>query len=238
MLKHLSKVPAFLIHAFTASGAIMGIVTIHYIYSNEPLLALSAMAMATIIDAADGTLARRFKVKETLPNIDGALLDNLVDFLNYVITPCLFILKGYVSLSGPLAWGVVCLISLCSSYQFTQVDAKTADNFFKGFPCYWNVVVFYLFILNASLVTSFSLLCFLCLLIFIPIKYVYPSRLTHLSHSKWVKTLMAIGVIFYGLASLLILYAYPKIPFILGFYTVAFILFYLYMSIYRTLFPL
>ncbi len=48
--------------------------------------------IAVTIDAVDGTFARLVGVKEVLPIFDGALLDNIVDYLNYVVTPCFFIL--------------------------------------------------------------------------------------------------------------------------------------------------
>ena len=36
---------------------------------------------------------------------------------------------------------------LASSYQFCRVDAKTDDHFFLGFPSYWNIVAFYVYVL-------------------------------------------------------------------------------------------
>jgi phosphatidylcholine synthase len=31
-----------------------------------------------------------------------------------------------------------------SAYGFCQLDAKTGDHFFLGFPSYWNILAFYL----------------------------------------------------------------------------------------------
>ena len=45
------------------------------------------LGVALFVDAVDGALARRFKVTETAPFIDGVALDLVVDFLNYVVTP-------------------------------------------------------------------------------------------------------------------------------------------------------
>ena len=46
------------------------------------------LGLATLfIDGTDGMLARRFRVKETIPWFDGALLDNIVDYLTYVFAP-------------------------------------------------------------------------------------------------------------------------------------------------------
>ena len=48
--------------------------------------------------------------------------------------------------SGPLAW-LLWLPLLASAYGFSQVNAKTPDGFFLGFPSYWNIIAFYLYVL-------------------------------------------------------------------------------------------
>ena len=65
---------------------------------------------------------------------------------------------------------------VASAYGFCQRDAKTADYFFLGFPSYWNIVAFYLYMLKTPLwVNAFAIIA-LSILIFVPIKYIYPSR--------------------------------------------------------------
>lgn len=225
-------------HALTASTSVIGLLTIHYISLNKPIAALSMMLVAVLIDAIDGTLARIVMAKEYASKIDGTLLDNLVDFLNYVITPCAFLLYGFVPLSNNSLWLVISAICFSSSYQFSQVDAKTKDHFFKGFPCYWNIAVFYLFISNCAPLASSIILLSLCVLVFVPIKYVYPSRLTYLSNSPLLKKIMLIGIILYTLSTIFLLATYPKLHLGLVCYSVIFILFYMFMSLYRTLYPL
>jgi phosphatidylcholine synthase len=65
---------------------------------------------------------------------------------------------------------------LASAYQFCRVDAKTDDHLFMGFPSYWNVVAFYVVVLDLSPVTVAVLLTVCAALVFLPIGYVYPSR--------------------------------------------------------------
>ena len=56
------------------------------------------------------------------------------------------------------------------------MDAKTSDHFFLGFPSYWNVVAFYVIVLDLSdLVTGVTIVVF-AVLVFVPIRYLYPSR--------------------------------------------------------------
>ena len=42
---------------------------------------------AMVVDGTDGMLARRWRVKEVVPWFDGALLDNIVDYITYAFAP-------------------------------------------------------------------------------------------------------------------------------------------------------
>ena len=62
------------------------------------------MLVATLVDATDGTLARRIGVKKVLPEFDGRKLDDLTDFLTYTFLPLLLIWRAEL-LPGRLAAG-------------------------------------------------------------------------------------------------------------------------------------
>lgn len=229
---------AWAVHAFTASAACFGILTLISIYQHDYVQALWFMAVAVLIDAVDGTLARLVRVKSVLPNIDGALLDNIVDYLNYVITPCFFLFVKTDMLPPSLLLIIIIAITITSSYQFCQADAKTPDHFFKGFPCYWNIAVFYMFIFNTTMNTNALILAILCVLIFVPVKYVYPSRLDYLTESKSLKIMMHGFSLIYGISSSLILWNYPNINPIWLLLSIGYVLMYLGLSIYRTCTPM
>ena len=197
------------IHAFTASGACIGLLSLLAIYQHNLLLALWLMCGAIFIDAVDGMFARMIHIKEVIPEINGALLDNIVDFVNYTIVPCFFLL---VTNLLPEYWRIICVmvITFSSAYQFTQVDAKTSDHFFKGFPSYWNIAVFYLFLWQMSDVTNMFILLFLAVLSFIPIKYVYPSRLDYLTNNKYLRVSMIFLTVMWGVATSGLLWLYPQ----------------------------
>ncbi|WP_035917965.1 phosphatidylcholine synthase [Legionella fairfieldensis] len=229
---------AWAVHAFTASAACFGILTLIKIYQHDYIQALWFMAIAVVIDAVDGTLARLVRVKSVLPNIDGALLDNIVDYLNYVITPCFFLFAKQDMLPPNGLLPVIVAIIITSSYQFCQADAKTADHFFKGFPCYWNIAVFYMFIFNTSMTTNMLILSVLCILIFVPIKYVYPSRLDYLTESKSLKIIMHSFSLTYGISSALVLWSYPNTDSLWLSLSMGYVVMYLSLSIYRTYSPM
>jgi phosphatidylcholine synthase len=128
------------------------------------------------VDGTDGMLARHLQVKRWIPWFDGALLDNIVDYLTYVFTPMVLLWStGYLG-SGRSATVLAVMPLLVSAYQFCRVDAKTADHLFLGFPSYWNVVAFYVIVLDLGVASTAVLLTVCAVLVFIPVGYVYPSR--------------------------------------------------------------
>lgn len=84
-------VGAWSVHTLTASGALWGLLAVLCIAQSEFREALLFMIVAIAVDSVDGMLARWVRVKETMPWFDGALLDNLVDYLNYVFVPAVLV---------------------------------------------------------------------------------------------------------------------------------------------------
>ncbi len=239
-MKHHQKINlilAWLTHLITASGAVWGLLALRAISRHDFIAAFWFMAAAVIVDAADGTLARRVNIKQTIPQIDGALLDNIVDYLNYTIVPAYFVLESNL-VSAPLRLPLAALIALTSAYQFTQADAKTADHFFKGFPSYWNVVVFYMFLWSLSPTANAITLVVFGALIFVPIKYVYPSRMDFLTHQRGLRRLMLTITILWGAASVALLWIYPQTSPPVTTFMLAYVLVYVLISLYRTFVPL
>ncbi len=133
------------------------------------------MLAATLIDATDGTLARWVRVKEVLPGFDGRRLDDLVDFLTYSCLPLFLIWRAALLPSG--CESILLLPLLASAYGFCQTSVKTDDGYFLGFPSYWNLVAFYLYVLQPLEVWfTVGLLVLFSLLTFVPSRYLYPSQ--------------------------------------------------------------
>jgi len=168
---------AWLAHLYTALGLVCAAgIAVLIVRGDDPSfrLAFFLMMVATVIDATDGWLARKARVKETLPGFDGSALDNLIDFHTYTSLPLLLLWRAG-TLPGHLEW-VLLLPLLASGYGFSQVNAKTADGFFIGFPSYWNIVAFYLYVLHPATWVSVLLLVGCAVLTFVPTPYLYPSR--------------------------------------------------------------
>ncbi len=163
-------------HLYTALGAAFGLLALHYAAAGEFRAAFIAMAATVVIDASDGTLARLADVKARAPGLDGALLDNIVDYLTYVTAPVFLMLRAGIVPPGRAGLALACFIMLASAYQFSQAEAKTADHYFRGFPSYWNLVAFYLYCLRFPAASNALILLVLGAMVFIPIRYIYPSR--------------------------------------------------------------
>lgn len=168
---------AWLAHLYTALGAVIALAATVAVFEarfRDVFLLLSA---ATFVDATDGWLARALRVKERLPGYDGARLDDIVDYLTYVFVPVLVVI--YAGLL-PDGWGLAVggVVLLASAYGFGQTEAKvaTTDHFFTGFPSYWNIVAFYLYVWRLPAAVNAALLVVLAILVFVPFRYVYPSR--------------------------------------------------------------
>lgn len=175
MLTARSRILAAFVHAYTASGAILAFLGLRAVVAHDDRLAFATMFAATIVDGTDGMLARAAHVKDVLPNVDGAKIDDIVDYVTFVLLP-LFLLDAAGGLPGPAAIPVIGVVLLSSAYGFAALDAKSADHFFTGFPSYWNIVVFYLLALGSPADVNAAILVLLSALIFVRTRYVYPTR--------------------------------------------------------------
>ncbi len=190
------------VHALTAAGAAAALFALIAISENRIGIALIWMAIGQVIDGVDGPLARAVRIRATLPGIDGTLLDNIVDYLNYVIVPAWLLLRAEL-LPEPFGLPAAAAVCLASAFQFTRSDAKTADHFFLGFPCYWNVLVLYLLVLPARPWVALALVTLLCALVFVPLRYVYPTR------TREYRPLTLALTTLWGLALAVLLLQYP-----------------------------
>jgi phosphatidylcholine synthase len=190
------RLRAFAVHLYTASGAVLALLIVVAAINGDVVRALWLGLAALIIDSTDGLLARRFKVSEFLPKFDGARLDDIVDYMTYVLAPVLLLWSSGYLPEGSTGVMIAALPLLASSYQFCQLDAKTEDHFFRGFPSYWNIVAFYAIVFSLSPEAVGTILVVCSLLVFVPIRYVYPSRTV--AFRKLTMTLTALWFVCYS----------------------------------------
>jgi phosphatidylcholine synthase len=164
------------VHGYTALGLVAaGLIGVLLVLGGSAALRWSFLLMvaATVVDATDGTLARRVRIKEAVPSFDGRRLDDIIDFLTYTFLPLLLIWRAEILPAGYEAWLFLPLIA--SAYGFCQVQAKTDDGYFLGFPSLWNVVALYLYVLPFGGWVSLAIVVVLAVLTFVPTRHLYPS---------------------------------------------------------------
>lgn len=217
-------IAAWLVHLYTASSAVLALLATRAIFEYRFRDAFFWLGVAIMIDSSDGLFARAARVSQRLPWFNGAKLDDIVDYLTYVFVPAVFVWRA---LLVPDAWTipVASAMLLSSAYGFNRDDAKTSDHFFTGFPSYWNLVVFYLFLMHESQVVNALVLIALAVLVFVPIRYLYPSR---------TPTLRALTValgIAWGIALLVMVWQLPAISAPLLWGSLAFPIYYVVLSL-------
>jgi phosphatidylcholine synthase len=169
-------------HLYTGLGAAVALLATLAVIAGDYRAAFIWLGVQIFIDATDGLLARTLRVQERLPHFDGARLDDIIDYLCYAFIPVVLLLHaGLLPARGGVVVGAVVL--LASAYGFSQTAAKvkTSDYFFTGFPSYWNLVAFYLFLFRFTPVVNAIILLIFAVLVFVPLRYVYPSRTQTLS---------------------------------------------------------
>ena len=171
----LSKAPSYLVHIFTALGVVFGFLALLATLDGKIPEAFLWLAVALFVDGVDGTLARAVNAKQNTPEIDGAILDNIIDYLNYVVVP-VFIFYRLEMVPEPYLLLSSVSILLVSCFTFTNTKIKTEDFYFSGFPANWNILILYFYILDSSPFINLFFVILFCFLSFIPFKYVHPFR--------------------------------------------------------------
>jgi len=220
-----ARLIAWSVHFYTAIGAVVGLLALDAVSRDQFGTAFDWMVLAFILDATDGTMARRARVKEVVPEFDGARLDDIVDYLNYVFVPVFLAVQANLLPAGWFGIVIASMPLLASGYGFCQAGAKTPDHFFTGFPSYWNIVVFYLYVLAAPLWFNVAVLVILSVLVFVPIRYLYPSRGTKFRKRTYLLALL------WGVAVIWLLFQFPSPSRFLAMISLAFPAYYMGASL-------
>jgi phosphatidylcholine synthase len=174
------------------------------VMENDYRTAFFWLALQVIVDATDGALARAARVSQRIPWFNGAKLDDIIDFLTFVFVPALIVWRAGLVPDGwtiPVASALV----LSSAFGFNRDDAKTEDHFFTGFPSYWNIVVLYLMVAGWSPAVNMAVLLTFVALVFVPIRYIYPSRTP-----VWRMPMNLLGAL-WGVAVLVMVWQFPDV---------------------------
>jgi len=216
---------AWLAHLYTASGAVLAFLATTEVFSGNYRRAFLWLAAQVLVDATDGAFARSANVSQRLPWFNGAKLDDIIDYLCYVFIPALIVWRALL-VPDLLAVPVAAAMLLSSAYGFNRDDAKTEDHFFTGFPSYWNIVVAYMLLGDWRPMVNAVILVALAVLVFVPIRYVYPSRMPTMRASTNVFAAI------WGLWLVVMLWRYPNVSPLLFWGSMVYPVYYLALSLW------
>ena len=211
---------AWAVHLYTALSAPLGVWAVFAIFDGDYRTAWLLVFATIFIDSTDGMLARRVRVGEVLPGFDGRRLDDVVDYFCWVVVPLILLVRAEL-----LPVGAVAAPLLASAYGFGQAAAKTEDDYFLGFPSYWSLFGFYLYLFDTPPGFNTALVLVLSVLVFVPIRYPYPTKTRPLRPLT-----MALGTI-WGFALIRLAALLPDPPRWLVWVTLAYPVYYVLLTI-------
>jgi phosphatidylcholine synthase len=216
--------PAWTVHAYTASGAVWAFLAARSVVDDNWRLAFLWLFAAVLVDSTDGWFARLARVQERLPRFSGTRLDDIVDYLTFVFVPALIVWRADLV---PAGWSVPVAgaMLLSSLYGFVSADAKTPDQFFTGFPSYWNIVVLYLVVFGIPPLYNTIILLALAALVFVRTAYIYPTRTT-----RW-RTFTVTMCALWGVLILILILGLPSPPRSLAWLSLFFPIYYMLASV-------
>jgi phosphatidylcholine synthase len=170
---------AFSVHLLTASGSFLAFLSLVAAAEKQWTAMWLWLGLALFVDGIDGPIARKLEVKEVLPTWSGEMLDNIIDYVTYVLIPAFALYQSGFMGEG-LSFLSAAIIVVSSAIYYADTGMKTKENFFKGFPVVWNMLVFTLFVLQPGEYVSFAVVVVAAILSFVPMNFLHPVRVMRL----------------------------------------------------------
>jgi phosphatidylcholine synthase len=174
-----AEIRAFSVHILTASGSFLAFLGVVAAAEHRFVDMFWWLGLALLVDGIDGPIARKVRVKDVLPNWSGDTLDNIIDYVTYVLLPA-FALYQSGMIGQPWSFVAAGAIVVSSAIYYADTGMKTDEYFFSGFPVVWNMVIFTLFVIDASAATAMIVVGFSVVLTFLPINFLHPVRVERL----------------------------------------------------------
>jgi phosphatidylcholine synthase len=188
----IARLGAASVHILTATGAVFALLALRAASADDWQTMFVWLGIALFVDALDGPLARLLNVKTVLPRFSGERLDLIVDYLTYVMVPA-FVLTEASLLPESSRLPAAIAVLLSSLFHVADLDSKTEEGYFVGFPAIWNIVLLYLFALQPPPSVSLAIVAFFVLVTFVPLLAVHPFRVARLRPLTVLVTLLWAG---------------------------------------------
>lgn len=188
------ELKAYSVHLLTATGAVFAMLALLAAVDQSWSIMFVWLVVAFFVDGIDGPLARHYHVKHNAPQIDGELLDLIIDYLTYVFIPAFALFKSGL-LPGWTGWTAIIVITFASALYFADTRMKTKDNSFSGFPGCWNMVVLVFFAVTPNFWVMLAIIAVLAVAMFVPFKFIHPVRT-----ERWRKLSLPMALAWTGFA--------------------------------------
>lgn len=188
----IARLGAASVHLLTATGAVPALLALRAAHADDWQMMFVWLGVALFVDAIDGPLARLVGVKTVLPRFSGERLDLIVDYLTYVVVPA-FALTEASLLPEAARLPAAIAILLSSLFHVSDLNSKTEEGYFVGFPAIWNIVLLYLFVLQPEPDVSLAIVVIFVAFTFVPVLAVHPFRVAQLRPLTFLVTLLWAG---------------------------------------------
>jgi len=175
----IARLGAASVHLLTASGAVLALLALRAVHQSDWHMMFVWLGVALIVDAIDGPLARRLAVTTVLPRFSGERLDLIVDYLTYVAVPAYALTEASL-LPDAARLPAAAAILLSSLFHVADLQSKTEEGYFVGFPAIWNLVLLYLFALQPAPLVALAWVGVFVAITFVPILALHPFRVVRL----------------------------------------------------------
>lgn len=167
---------AWAVHAFTLTGLVWATLAVVALLEGRPHWMWLWLGIALVVDGVDGNMARKHRIKEVVPWFNGAVVDNIVDYLTWTAIPTAFMVM-YLPL-GPRSLEIVLaiLVLVSSMFCYANEAAKSGDYYFVGFPAAWNIVAVLLWVWNAPMAVCIAAIVIFSAMTLVPLHYTHPFR--------------------------------------------------------------
>lgn len=182
------KAKAWGVHSITLAGLVWACLAMIALGNDQVKLMWLFLGIAMVLDGLDGPLARKYGVKIHAPNMDGSILDIVIDYLTWTFIPAYFLFLS--GLTGNVGWSAAMFMVICISSMFcyANVGMKTDDLYFMGFPAAWNVVAAVMYIIEPPVWANIVIIILLAALTVSPITFLHPFRVKALRGVNVVAT--------------------------------------------------
>lgn len=168
--------PRFLIHLWTMVGLGFAMLAAQAIVAGDFEAAARFLLLVLVVDHTDGTLARRFKVREHIPRVSGETLDLITDVIGLTFVPMLFCWKAGVFLPG-FGAAIAVAASMTCSLKYSMKSRILEEGYSLGAPpIFLSVLLFWLLDLPPVWATAYTIA--LIILCWLPIRYPITSLVT------------------------------------------------------------